>query len=236
MILVLLQISKVLRHRLQYPVRLTQTSQFLGHLPGFASLEPLPQLPVETLAFLVRYRHLPQRQADVLRRMPEIQDELPPLTAQAHTLGHPLYALPDPRCPIGQEHHRLRLRCAQAVQVHRQQFHCLVRPTEGAIEPRSAGADLLALRVDLVEDQQLDVAPLRLVTAPLLLGFALAFLLAGDTAQPALACVDATSHALASQFLADGHLAVAVVEQVAFAAGRELGGPGAWDPGGLRWR
>src|SRR4051812_5117374 len=165
---------------------------------------------------------MPQRQTEVLRRMPEVQDEMPLLIAQPHTLGHPLQPLPDPRRPVGQEHHHLRTGGPQPVQVHRQQFHGFVRPTEGAVDPRTAGSDLFAVLVDLVDDQQLDVAPVGLVTASLLLGFALAFLLARDTAQTALAGVDATGHTLARQLLTRRHTTVAVVEQVAFATRQGL--------------
>ena len=76
-------------------MRLTKTSQLLGHLPGFASLEPLPQLPVQPPSFLVCDRHMPQRQTEVLRRMPEVQDEMPLLITQPHTLGHPREPLPN---------------------------------------------------------------------------------------------------------------------------------------------
>ena len=79
-----------------------------------------------------------------------------------------------------------------------------------------------AFLVDLVDDQQLDVAPVGLVTASLLLGFALAFLLARDVTQSALAGVDATGHTLARQLLTGRHTAVAVGEQVAFATRQDL--------------
>src|SRR3954468_9621105 len=218
----LLQIPKVFLHRLEHSMRLTKASQLLGHLPGFASLEPLPQLPVQPPSFLVCYRHRPQRQSDVLRRMPEVEDEMPLLIAQPHTFGHPLEPLPNPRRPVGQEHPHHRTGCTQPVQVHRQQFHGFVRPTEGAVDPGTACSDLLALLVDLVDDQQLDVAPVGLVTAALRLGFALAFLLARDVSQPALAGVDATGHTLTRQLLTSRHTAVTVVEQVAFATRQDL--------------
>src|SRR5512135_2087998 len=218
----LLQIPKVFLQRLEHSLRLTQASQLLDHLPGFASLEPLPQLPVLPPSFLVCYRHMPQRQTDVLRRMPEVQDEMPLLIAQPHTFGHPLQPLPNPRCTVGQEHHHLRTDGTEPVQVHRQQFHGFVRPTEGAVDPGTACSDLFAFLVDLVDDQQLDVAPVGLVTASLLLGFALAFLLARDVTQSALASVDATGHTLARQLLTSRHTAVAVVEQVAFATRQDL--------------
>src|SRR4051812_21374961 len=221
-VLMLLQIPKVFLHRLQHAMRLTQATQLLGHLPGFASLEPLPQLPVEPPSFLVGYRYMPQRQADVLRRMPEVQDEMPLLMAQPHTLGHPLQPLPNPRRPVGQEHHHLRTGGTEPLQVHRHQFHGFVRPTEGAVDPGAARSDLLAFLVDLVDDQQLDVTPVGLVTAALLLGSALAFLLARDAAEPALAGVDATGHARARQLLTGRHPALAVVEQVAFATRQDL--------------
>src|SRR3954468_22890774 len=221
-VLMLLQIPKVSLHRLQHAMRLTQATQFLGHLPGFASLEPLPQLPVEPPSFLVGYRYMPQRQADVLRRMPEVQDEMPLLMAQPHTLGHPPQPPPNPRRPVGQEHHHLRTGGTEPVQVHRHQFHGFVRPAEGAVDPGAARSDLFAFLVDLVDDQQLDVAPVGLVTAALRLGFALAFLLARDATQPALAGVDATGHALARQLLTGRHTAPAVIEQVALAARQDL--------------
>src|SRR4051812_29018600 len=201
----LLQIPKVFLHRLEHSMRLTQASQRLGHLPGFASLEPLPQLPVQPPSFLVGYRYMSQRQTDVLRRMPEVQDEMPLLIAQPHTFGHPLEPLPDPRRTVGQEYHHLRTGGTQPMQVHRQQFHGFVRPTEGAIDPGAAPPYLRAVLVDLVDGQQLDVTPVGPVTAALLLGSALAFLLARDAAKPALAGVDATGHPLARQLLTGRH-------------------------------
>src|SRR3954447_14217260 len=165
---------------------------------------------------------MPRRQTEVLRRMPEVQDEMPLLIAQPHSFGHPLQPLPDPRRAVGQEHHHLRTGGTQPVQVHRQQFHGFVRPTEGAVDPGTARSDLLAFLVALGDDQQLDVAPVGPVTASLLLGFALAFLLARDVPQSALAGVDATGHTLARQLLTGGHTAVAVGEQVAFATRQDL--------------
>src|SRR5262249_56459605 len=97
------------------------------------------------------------------------------------------------RGPGSQEPHHLRLYCSQTVQVQAQQFHCLVWPRKGAIDPRPAGADLLAVVVDLIDDQQFDVAPVGLVATPLLLVAALAFLLASDAPQSALACAYSTS-------------------------------------------
>src|SRR4051812_26307186 len=165
---------------------------------------------------------MPQRQTEVLRRMPEVQDEMPLLIAQPHSFGHPLQPLPNPRRTVGQEHHHLRTDGTEPVQVHRQQFQGFVRPTEGAVDPGTAGSDPFAFLVDLVDDQQLDVAPVGLVTAPLLLGFAPAFLLARDVTQSALAGVDATGYTLARQLLTDRQTAVAVVEQVALATRQDL--------------
>jgi hypothetical protein len=108
------------------------------------------------------------------------------------------------------------------VQVHRQQFHHLVRACEGAIDPRPAVADHLPRLVDRVDGQQLGLAPLALVTPLLFLGFALAFLLACHLAQPYPAAVELRDDAFAGRLRACGHLPVAIAFQVAAAGDQQL--------------
>src|SRR5439155_9759963 len=88
--------------------------------------------------------------------------------------------------------------------------------------PRAAFAGHLPTFVDLVDGQQLGLAPLALVTPLLLLVLAPAFLLARDLAQPYPPAVELRDDAFAGSERACRHPALAVTFQVAATGDQQL--------------
>ena len=187
------------RHRLEHPVLCSQTLQLVQHRSRHALLQPLPQFLEHPTMLVCRQAHGGQSQPDVVQGVTPVQGVGHLCLVQADALDHPGQPLPDPWRPVGQEHHHLRTRRPQPVQVHRQQFHDLVGALETAIDPRPALAGHPAVVIDLVDGQQLGLAPLTLVTSLLLLLVALAFLLARGLAQPNPPAVELHGDAFAGE-------------------------------------